>query len=76
MGIRKVGDTQIEPLDSNRRRPPVSLTAVDSQSSRPFQLTREGRRFGTVEVLQMDGVNSTTTQDIPYTADWQPVVGT
>jgi NitT/TauT family transport system ATP-binding protein len=52
MGIRKVGDTQIEPVDSNHRVPAVSLPPMDSETSRPLQLTHVSRRFGAVEVLQ------------------------
>jgi NitT/TauT family transport system ATP-binding protein len=52
MGIRKVGDTRIEPLDSNQRQQPVPLAPVDSVGPRPLQLTRVSRQFGAVEVLR------------------------
>ena len=52
MGIRKVGDTQIEPLDSNQPHPAVSKSPADSEHSHPFQVTAVSHRFGAVDVLR------------------------
>ena len=53
MGIRKVGDTPIEPLDSNQPPPSVSVNPAGSGHPRPFRLAQVSAPIGAVsEVLQ------------------------
>jgi NitT/TauT family transport system ATP-binding protein len=52
MGIRKVGDKQIAPLDSNQPPLAVPVDPAGSERPRPFQVRQVSHRFGMVEVLQ------------------------